>query len=234
MGTLINVGLIIIGSLIGLVFKKRISEKLSESLTIVLGIAISIFALVNVLVEMIEINEGLILPKNGLILILSLTLGYLVGHLLRLDSLIDKFENHLSKRFSKNDISKGFIEATLLFCVGAMAITGALSDGMFQDSSILIAKGAMDAITSIILVSTLGIGVIFSAIPVFIYQGSLTLVGYFAVPLVSDGFMSLFSLIGFAIVFVIGLNMMKVTKVKIINLLPSLLVPIIYLILGLV
>lgn len=229
MGTLINAGLIVVGGVIGLFFKKRMSQALSQSLSVVLGVAIVLFALANTVVEMMTIEAGGLVSKNGLILIVSLTLGMVIGSVLKLQDHVEHFENYLVRRFHKSQLTKGFMEASLLYCVGAMAIIGSFADGMSGDSSILITKGIMDGISALILVTTLGPGVIFSFIPVLLYQGSLTLLAYFMAPAISAEFLSLFSLVGFSIVFCIGLNLLKLTQIKIVNLLPALLIPILYL-----
>lgn len=230
MGTLINAGLIIVGGTIGLFFRKKLKPGIIQHLSLILGIGVVIFALANTVVEMIEIQEGVLVTKNGLILIVSLTLGYLIGSILHLQDFVDQFEAKMTQKFHKNNLTKGFIEASLLYCVGAMAIIGSLADGMSGDSSLLITKGIMDGISSLILVTSLGAGVIFSFIPVLLYQGALTLLARFLAPAVSPEFLSLFSLVGFSLVFCIGLNLLQVTKIKVVNLLPALLIPLLYLV----
>ena len=230
MGTLINALLIVAGGLLGLVFKKKMSQKLSENLTLALGVGILLLGLANVLVEMITIEQGVLVTKNGLLLVVSLALGTLIGSLLHIQEGMEKMENHLANKFKKNDLSKGFIEASLLYCIGAMAIIGSIADGVNGDTSILITKGIMDGVSSLILASTLGFGVVLSAIPVLLYQGLITLLASLISPVITVEVLSLISLVGFALVICIALNILKITKIKVLNMLPAMVIPILYLI----
>ena len=234
MGTLMNVGLIAVGSLLGWLLKKRLSTKVTSMLSMALGVGVLLVGLSNTLVEMIDIEAGKLMTKNGLFLIVSLVVGGLIGTLLHLHERLESFEKKLANRFPNKPVTQGFIEASILYCVGAMAILGAFADGIHQDYSILLTKGIMDGISSLILVTTLGFGVFFSIVPVLLYQGALTLLAGSLAPFVTPAFTNLFSLVGFSLVFCIGLNMLQITKIKIVNLLPALLIPIVYLgILGL-
>lgn len=231
MGTFINAGLIIAGGLLGLLFKKRISERVSQGLTMALGIGVLLIGLANTLVEMIVVDNNVISSKNGLILIVSLAVGTLIGSVLNLQGGIDKMENFLIQKYHKSDITKGFVEASILYCVGAMAIIGSFADGIHGDISVLVTKGIMDGISSLILASTLGYGVILSFLPVLIYQGALTVLSRLLTPTISPEFLSLFSLVGFSLVICIGLNILKITKIKVVNMLPALVIPVLYILL---
>jgi len=164
-------------------------------------------------------------------MIISLILGTFIGELLkiedRLESVGEKLKKAVKAKNSGNFV-EGFVTTTLIFCVGAMAIVGSLEDGLTGDFSMLAAKSVLDGIMAIIVASTMGIGVLFSAIPVFIYQGAITLLAEFISPVLSDQLVLNLSYIGSALIFGIGVNQVFGKKIKTGNMLPALLIPIVY------
>ena len=158
-------------------------------------------------------------------------MGTLIGELLdldgRLNSLGEKIESKVSKNSqSENSIAKGFVTASLLFCVGAMAIVGSLESGINGNHEILFSKSLLDLITSFILATTLGIGVMFSAAFVFLYQGSITVLAQFIGPYLSDVVIAEMTCVGSILIIALGLNMLGVTKLKIMNCIPAVFLPI--------
>ena len=168
-----------------------------------------------------------------MLLVLSLVIGGVIGELCKLDEHMESLGEKIKKRFIKEGSAgsatfvEAFVSSTILFCVGAMAIVGSLNDGMLHDPSMLFTKAILDGITSIILAASLGVGVAFSAIPILIYQGILTVLssilsGFFTETLIRN-----MSFVGNVIIFCIGLNFLFPKKVKTINFAPALFMPII-------
>lgn len=225
---LINSISIIIGSLIGLGFKKVIRAEIFTNITKVLGIIIIIIGISGILTSMLFIEDGVLKTRHELLFLVLMISGALFGELLKIDDHFNRFTAFLERKFGNKSFSQGFINASILYCVGTMAIIGSIQAAS-KNYQILFVKSALDGITSIILASTLGIGVIFSAIPVFIYQGLMTLFSYqfFQFDL-SLAFMQVFNMVGYTLILCLGLNYFLQDKIKVINLLPSLLLVIGY------
>ncbi|MBQ7799103.1 MAG: DUF554 domain-containing protein, partial [Oscillospiraceae bacterium] len=184
------------------------------------------------LTGLLKITEGGKIETSGtMLMIISLILGTFVGELLKIEDRLERVGEKLKKAVkAKNsgNFVEGFVTTTLIFCVGAMAIVGSLEDGLTGDFSMLAAKSVLDGIMAIIVASTMGIGVLFSAIPVFIYQGAITLLAEFISPVLSPELVLNLSYIGSALIFGIGVNQVFGKKIKTGNMLPALLVPIVY------
>lgn len=218
------------GSVIGLLLKRGIPEQISTSLMKAQGIAILVIGLNGVLTAMlyIDTNTGKINDQGALLLLVSLVLGCLIGEVLKIDGRINRGAAKIERRFETSDFSKGFVSASLIFCIGAMGIVGALNDGLTGDTTVLFTKALLDFVTSIILAASLGWGVIVAAIPVFVLQGAISLLAGIISPYVSDELIRIFGMVGYALVMAIGINFLAGTKVKVANLLPALLIPIVY------
>lgn len=220
LGTIINTLSIIVGALIGLFVKGKISKNINE--TIMNGLALCVIY--------IGIS-GALKGNNTMVIIISIALGGLIGELIDIDRKLESFGDKIEKKFNKNNsnisISQGFVSATLLFCVGAMAIVGSLESGLNNNHSTLYAKSLLDGITSIIFTSTLGIGVMLSAFAVFIYQGSITLMAGFLSSFLNDVAINNMTAVGSILIMGLGLNILGVTKIKISNLLPSIIVAVV-------
>jgi len=218
LGSFVNAAAIILGSLLGL-FIKRIPDRMKNLVTQSISLVI------------IVIGFTLAMKTNQvLIVVFSLSLGAVVGEWLDIESKLDKLGLFIESKFhSKNEgsISKGFVTSTLLFCVGAMAILGALDSGLRQNHEILYTKSMMDGFLSIILTSTLGIGVLFSAVPVLIYQGFIAIFASFVPNLVTqhllNSIIAEISGTGGILLIALGLNSLGLIKIKIGNMLPSIL-----------
>ena len=219
LGTIVNTVSIIVGSLIGLSFKGKIPEKYSQTIMHGIGLAVVLIGIKTAL------NTDAIL-----IIILSFVIGSIIGELIRIEDRLDQFGDWIGKKISKNStgISKGFVTASLLYCVGAMAIIGSMESGLTGNHQTLFAKSILDGIGSVIFASTLGIGVIFSAVSVFIYQGIITLTASSIKPFLLPEVVSQMSAVGGLLIFAIGLGLLEIKKIKIGNMLPAIFVPLVY------
>lgn len=231
MGTLINTALVLLGGAIGLVFKKAISENMEYSIHKATGVAVLVIGLAGVMTNMLSFDESGKLSSSGeLMLVISLALGTFIGELLRLDDRLNSGCKKIEEKFKMSNFSSGFITATMIYCIGAMAIVGAINDGLLHDSSTLITKGIIDGITSIVLAASLGYGVLLSAVPVFLYQGAITLLASSLQNVLKGELLTNICIVGYALVMCIGINFLYNSKkqIKTVNMLPSLLVPVIY------
>ena len=231
MGTLINTVLVLLGGAIGLVFKKAISENMEYSIHKATGVAVLVIGLAGVMTNMLSVDESGKFSSSGeLMLVISLALGTFIGELLRLDDRLNSGCKKIEEKFKMSNFSSGFITATMIYCIGAMAIVGAINDGLLHDSSTLITKGIIDGITSIVLAASLGYGVLLSAVPVFLYQGAITLLASSLQNILKGELLTNICIVGYALVMCIGINFLYNSKkqIKTVNMLPSLLVPAIY------
>jgi len=213
-GALINGVAILAGGGVGLVLKGRLSDKFSKSIMRVLGLCICI----------IGIRGGL--GGDVLLMVISLALGALVGELVGIDGALNKFGLFVQSKLNKNDenstFAQGFVTSTLLFCVGAMAVVGSIDSGLRGDQSIIISKSIIDAVAAMTLASTFGVGVLFSALTVFIYQGTIEIFASQLQNVFTDGLITQISAVGGVMILGLGFNMVADTKIKVANLLPGL------------
>lgn len=230
MGTLINAALILLGGIIGLVFKKAVSEEMEFSIHKATGVAVLIIGICGVLSAMLKAEDGVISSSGELIMVVSLALGTFIGELLKLEQRLNQGCKWIESKCKMSNFSTGFITATMIYCIGAMAIVGSINDGLLGDSSTLITKGIIDGITSVVLAASLGYGVLFSAIPILIYQGSMTLLAAQLENVLVGELLSNICMVGYALVMCIGINFLTNDdkKIKTVNMLPALLVPVVY------
>lgn len=231
MGTLINCVLIIFGGIIGLVFKKAVNKEMEYSIQKATGIAVLIIGICGVLSTMLKSDpNGNIKSSGEIILVVSLALGTFFGEALKLEERLNKGCKKIERKFQISNFSSGFISSTMIYCIGAMAIVGAINDGLLGDSSTLITKGIIDGITSIVLAASLGYGVLFSAIPVLVYQGSITLLSGLLNNVLVGELLNNICMVGYALVLCIGINFIYNgdKKIKTVNMLPSILIPAVY------
>jgi len=217
---LVNSLAILVGSLIGLLLKKGIPERLTESVMKALGLCVIFIGI-----------RGFFYGENVLVLIVSMVVGTLIGEGFDLDSKLTKFGAWLEGKFrSKNGkkpkIAEGFITATLLFCVGAMAIVGSLQSGLTGNHEMIFTKSLLDFVAAIIFTSTLGIGVALSAGSVLIYQGLIVTLSTWFAPLLTYSVIYEMTSVGSLIILALGLNIIGVTKIKVMNLVPAIFLPI--------
>jgi uncharacterized membrane protein YqgA involved in biofilm formation len=230
MGTLINAALILLGGIIGLVFKKAVSKEMEFSIHKATGVAVLIIGICGVLSAMLKAEDGVISSSGELIMVVSLALGTFIGELLKLEQRLNQGCKWIESKCKMSNFSTGFITATMIYCSGAMAIVGSINDGLLGDSSTLITKGIIDGITSVVLAASLGYGVLFSAIPILIYQGSMTLLAAQLENVLVGELLSNICMVGYALVMCIGINFLTNDdkKIKTVNMLPALLVPVVY------
>lgn len=217
LGTIVNSLTIVVGAFIGLFLKGSINKKVSD--TIMNGLALCVIY--------IGIS-GAIKGDNTIIMIISVAVGGFIGEIIDIDKKLENIGKRIEERLNRNgnsvSVAQGFVTSTLLFCVGAMAIVGSLESGLSSNHSTLYAKSILDGISSIIFASTLGVGVMLSAIVVFIYQGSITLAASFLSTFLSDIAINNMTAVGSLLILGLGLNMLGVTKIKVSNLLPSIII----------
>ncbi len=224
LGVIVNTITIIGGGIIGLIINKGIPERLNK--TIMDGIA---------LVVMYIGISGALKGDNPLYVVICISIGAFIGELIDFDKLLNKFGEYMDKKFSKNkvdeddgkELSKGFVSASLLFCVGAMAVVGAIQSGLNGDHSTLLAKSVLDGVSSIFFAASMGLGVILSSIAVFIYEGIIALGAGALSSILSDSVVTYMTCVGSLLIFALGLNMLKICNIKVANLLPSMFIPII-------
>ena len=230
MGTLINAALILLGGVIGLVFKKAVSKEMEYSVHKATGVAVLVIGICGILSSMLTVTEGKLSSSGELILVVSLTLGTFIGELLKLEERLNRGCKWIESKCKMSNFSAGFITSTMIYCVGAMAIVGSINDGLLGDSSTLITKGILDGVTSVVLAASLGYGVLFSAIPILLYQGGMTLLAGLLDQVLVGELLSNICMVGYALVMCIGINFLYNgdKKIKTVNMLPSLLVPVAY------
>jgi uncharacterized protein len=218
-GTLVNALAIISGSLLGLFFKKGIPDSYKKTMLQAMGLAIVLIGI-----------KSALKTDDLLLLILSLAIGSFLGELLRIENRLENLGLSLEKKFSKGGggFSKGFVAASLVFCVGSMAIVGALESGLTGNHQTLFAKSTIDGILSVIFASTLGIGVMFSSVSVFLYQGLITLLAVVIKPFLTPDVITQMSSTGGLLIAAIGLNTIGISKIKVGNMLPAIFIPLIY------
>lgn len=215
LGTIVNIVAIVIGSSIGLLIHKSLPDRLVKVTFQIMGL----FTLVLGMKMALE-------SQNLLVMVFSLIIGGLLGTTLKIDDGIQGLSKKLGAKFAgKNEhFSKGLITAFLLFCVGSMTIIGALEEGMNGDPKLLLIKSLMDGFSSIALSVAFGIGVMFSVIPLFIFQGGLTLLAMWLGSFLPEIYITEISAVGGLILLALGLNLLEITKIKIVDLLPALLI----------
>ena len=224
---MVNAAAVILGSIIGLIFKKFIKKETCDQVLKAMGIVVLLIGIIGVIENMITIQDGKISSNGTLLLIMAIAIGTFIGEALKIDQHMNNFGEKLEKKLNKGKIAEGFITATLIYCIGSMSIVGSMESALGNPNTIYL-KAALDGITSIALASTLGIGVMLSSVSIIFYQGLLTLLFYFLGNFMPASFITSFSMVGYTMVAGIGLNFILKDKIKIANMLPSLLIVIIY------
>ncbi len=221
LGTIVNSVSILVGGLTGSLFKNKISSAYNETIMKALGLSVILIGL-----------KGALQGNDILLLIISLTLGTLMGEMLKIERGIERIGAWLESKFSKQGgVANGFVTASLVYCVGAMAIMGSLESGLSNKHDILFAKALIDGISAVIFSSSLGIGVCFSAISVFIYQGIITLTASLMKQFLIPSVVNEMSAIGGLLIVAIGANILEIKRIKVGNMLPAVFIPLLYYIL---
>lgn len=230
LGTIVNVAAIVVGGLVGLLGGRRIPERLQKTLMSAMGVSVLFVGVSGALSQMLR-AEGGALTVQGTMMILSLAVGAVLGELLDLEDRMERFGAWLkvkTKSESDGGFIGAFVTASLTVCIGAMAIVGSIQDGILGDHATLFAKAVLDLVIIMVMTASMGKGCIFSAIPVGILQGSVTLLARLLQPVFTDAALSNLSLVGSVLVFCVGLNLVWGKKIRVANLLPSLLIAVIW------
>ena len=231
LGTLVNVAAIIVGGATGLFVKKGLPENYKTTIMQTLGLSVMIVGISGTLQGIYRVIEGGRLDRLYVTgMILSLVVGSILGEMLKIEDKLDRLGEWFQKRFAKGEstFAKGFVTASLVYCVGAMAVVGSLEDGLYQKTDILFAKSMLDGISAVVFSATLGIGVAFSAIPVLIYQGAITLLAGVVKPLLTDIVISQMSIVGGVLILAIGFNILEIKRFRVGNMLPAIIMPLLY------
>jgi len=215
LGVIVNTVAVIIGSIIGLLCKKGLPEKLTKAVMIGIGLCTLYIGI-----------SGSLSSENAIIVIISIVLGAICGTLLDLDGKINSLGSFIGKKFKKDDsssssVAEGFVTSSLLFCIGAMTITGSLSAGLSGDNSVLFTKSVLDFISAIMLSASLGIGVLCSAAFVLVFQGLIVILAQYISPFLTTGSINEMTAVGSLLIIGLGLNLIGVTKIKVSNYLPA-------------
>ena len=215
-GSIVNATTVIVGSIIGMLIRKSLPERIKGIIFQAVGLATLVLAM------QMSLQEG----GDFLILIFSLILGGILGEVLKLDARLDAFGDALKSRIEiKNDrFTEGLVTAFLIFCVGSMTFVGALNEGLSGDRTLIFTKSILDGFTSIVLASVYGVGVLFSALPLFIVQAGLTLLASQFQMLFPATLIVQLTAVGGVLILGIGLGLLEIKQIKTVNLLPSLLV----------
>ena len=217
--TIVNTAAVVAGGLIGLLAKKGLPERISKGIMAAIGLMLICSGV-----------KGYFDGQSSIIAVLSLALGTGLGELLRLEERLNHLGERIGARVSRSGgsrIGEGLVTATLLFCVGAMAVLGSLQSGLDGDHTTLYTKSLMDFISAILLASTYGIGVVLSAIGVLLYQGAITLLAGLLAPVMTEAAIAELSAVGSIVLVGLGLNLTGVAKLRVMNMVPSIFIAIV-------
>ncbi len=215
LGSLVNGGAIIVGGLVGLFAGKLLPERLRGSLMAALSLMTIGIAV-----------PGLLKSSNALIPIISMVVGTLIGELLDIESAVNKLGESLQKRFTGSSVTEGFVTGSLVFAVGALAVMGPLESGLQHQHSLLFSKSVIDGVASVVFASTLGLGVALSGVTVFVVEGSIALLASVVAPYLGDVVVNEITFVGSLLIMGISLNLLGVTKLRILNMVPAIFLPI--------
>ena len=224
LGTIINVGAIVIGGLFGLFLGRGVKVRYQDILMISVGISIMMLGIGGTMEEMLSVQDGNIVSGGSMMMIITMAVGALIGEWMDIEGKMEKFGIWLKKKTGSSGDSAfvdAFVTCSLTVCIGAMAIVGSIKDGIYGDYTILAAKAILDLIIVFVMTVSMGKGCVFSAIPVGIFQGVITLLARLIQPLMTDAALSNLSLVGSIMIFCVGLNLVFGKKVKVANFLPA-------------
>lgn len=233
LGTLFNVLLILFGGVIGLLFGKKIKPQLQKTLLDVMGISILFIGLAGTLEKMLVIESNHLVIKGSMMMIACLTLGAMIGEFFDLESKMENFGEWLKKKSNNtNDpvFVNGFILASCTVCIGAMAVIGSIEDGINGNYTLLLSKGIVDAVIICVMSAAHGKGCIFSAIPVGVFQGLITLLAVFLGAIIPMAAFDNLSLVGSVLICCVGINLIWDLHIRVANLLPSLVLAMVWII----
>lgn len=228
MGTLINTAAVLGGGLIGLLFKKGLKESFQDIMMKASGVAVMFIGISGTLKYMLVVNGETIETQGTMLLIFSLLIGAVLGELADIEGKVERLGEYLKRMVhSEKDTTfvDGFVNTSLIICIGAMAIVGSIQDGLNGDPSTLVAKAVLDFMIVMVNTSIFGKGTVFSAIPVFVYQGTITVAAALCGAFISQELINQLSYVGSALIFCVGINTTFGKTIKVGNILPALLIP---------
>ena len=224
LGTIINTLAIVLGGILGALFGRFLSESAQDTLTKVCGVSTLFIALSGALEGMLRVENGAVVSSGSMLIVICLAIGAVVGELMNIEGAFERFGQWLKIK-SGNAKDPGFVNAfvtaSLTVCIGAMAIVGSIQDGIAGDYSILATKAILDLIIIMVMSCSLGRGAVFSAIPVAVFQGSITALAGLVRPVMTDAALANLSLVGNVLIFCVGINLVWGKKIKVANLLPA-------------
>ena len=230
LGTIFNTAAIVAGGFLGALFGKFLNESAQDTLTKCCGVSTLFIAITGALEKMLSVENGAIVSSGSMLVVICLAIGAVIGEALKVEDAFENFGEWL-KRKTGNARDQGFVNAfvtaSLTVCIGAMAIVGSIQDGLMGDYSILATKSILDLIIIMVMSCSLGRGAVFSAIPVAMLQGSITLMAGLLRPVMTDAALDNLSLVGNVLIFCVGINLVWGKKVKVANLLPAIVVAVI-------
>ena len=224
LGTIINIAGILLGGVLGLCFGKLLKERHQQTLTRVCGVSTLFIGISGALEGMLSVSGSSVVSGSAMLIVICLALGALIGELLNIEDAFERFGEWLKQKTGNAKdrlFVDGFVTASLTVCIGAMAIVGSIEDGISGDYSILATKAILDLIIIMVMTCSLGKGCIFSAIPVGILQGSVTLLSTFLRPLMTPAAQTNLSMIGSILIFCVGINLVWDKRIRVANLLPA-------------
>lgn len=231
LGTIVNVLAIVVGGLLGLLLKGGLKERFRDIMTQACGLAVVFIGAAGAFEMIFSVVGNGLTSNNTMLIVISLVLGGLVGELINIEKRLDTVGDKLKKAVkagNDNRFVDGFVTASLIFCIGAMAICGPIDEALTGDSTTLFIKAILDGIIVTVLASVYGVGAIFSALSVAVYQGIFTVFGFFIADFISDALVMTLSGVGSVLIFAVGLNLLRPKSIRVGNFLPALLVPVIY------
>lgn len=227
LGTIINVIAIVIGGIAGALFGRFVPERIRNTLMSANAVAVIFLGIGGAVSKMLDYSTGTFETKGTMMMIGSLAIGAVLGELINIEGGFEKFGEWLKKKTGNAKDAQfvnAFVTASLTVCIGAMAIVGSIEDGILANHSILFAKAILDLVIIMIMTASMGKGCIFSAIPVAVFQGLITLLGVFLQPIMTEAVLDNISYVGSVMIFCVGINLLFGKKIKVANLLPALLV----------
>ena len=230
LGTVINTVAIILGGIIGLLFGKLINERIRITLNMACGISVLFIGASGAVEGMLSVSEGSIISGGSMLLTGCLCIGGIIGEIINLEDGFERFGEWLKIKTGNAKDSRfvdGFVNSSLTVCIGAMAIVGSIKDGLEGDISVLVTKAILDFIIILVMASSSGVGCVFSALPVALFQGSVTALSTLIKPIMTPLALANLSFIGSVLIFCVGINLMFGKKVRVANLLPSIIVAVI-------
>lgn len=230
LGTIINVAGIVVGGGVGRLLGKYFSEKLQDALSKACGVSVIFIGAAGAISGMLRMENGTFTSGGSLMIVICLVLGALIGELINIEGFIERLGRWLKVKTGNAKDKRfvdGFVTSSLTVCIGAMAIVGAIQDGIFGDYSVLATKAVLDFVIVLIMSCSMGIGCLFSAIPVGVLEGGVTVLARLIRPIMTESALANLSLVGSILIFCVGVNLVWDKKIRVANLLPALIITIV-------